>query len=363
MRILILANHILTLSLFRAELISALVASGYAVSLAYPITDDSADVFPGCELIDISVDRRGSNPLMDLKLFGGYIKLLNKIKPDVVLAYTVKPNLYGGLACRICKIPYMPNVTGFGSGMLSGGYVKKIIMFLSRLAFKKAYTVFVQNIENLKTLQSICKGLENTQILPGSGVNLDKFCPLPYPDESKPITFQFVARIMKEKGIDEYLEAAKSLKVKYPDTMFRVIGMAEDESYKNILDKYSDQGIIEYLGFQNNMGTFFESCHCTVNPSYSEGMSNVLLENAASARPAIASDIHGCKEIVIDGVTGYLCNPKDSFDLTANMERFINLPYKDKREMGLSARKKVVSEFDRSLVVDCYLRKIQEVSA
>ena len=315
----------------------------------------------GCKFIDTPINRRNTNPVEDLKVFFKYMKVLEEIKPEIVLTYTVKPNVYGGLACRMKKIPYICNVTGLGSGYLNGGIVQKVVQILSKLAFKKANKVFFQNTSDKDLLVNQNIVDSNYDLLPGSGVNLETYRVLPYPPEDQPINFNFIARVMKDKGIDEYLSAAKIIKERYPDVVFNVIGMIDQSHYEEILKKYEEDGIIKYHGFQNNMIPFIEKCSCIINPSYTEGMSNVLLENASCGRPAIASDIPGCKEIIDNGVSGYTFTVKDVESLVDRLEEFIMLDYEEKVKMGKCGRMKIEKEFDRNIVVKAYLKEIAEV--
>lgn len=361
-KVLILVNHAITISLFRTELVEALVKNGYKVYISSPY-GEQIDYFVdlGCEFIETPVDRRGINPKNDFKLLLKYNRILNYIKPNVVLTYTVKPNVYGGIACRLNKIPYICNVTGLGSGYLNGGIVQKIVKNLSRISFKKANKVFFQNTADMNLLINQNVVNDNYGLLPGSGVNLNRYNVLPYPSENEPISFNFVARVMKDKGIDEYLEAAKVIKEKYANTIFNVIGMIDQPHYKEILKDYEEKGIIKYHGFQSDTIPFIKQCSCTINPSYTEGMSNVLLESAACARPIIASNIPGCKEIVDEGVNGYTFKVKDVSSLVSKIEEFIKLTYEQRLEMGIHGRKKVEVDFDREIVIKSYISEIKKI--
>ena len=358
-KVLMVGNHEIVIYNFRKELIERMIQEGYEVYVALPY-GPKVELLKGmgCKFIDTPINRRNTNPLQDIKVFFKYMKVLNDIKPNVVLTYTVKPNVYGGIACRLKKIPYICNVTGLGSGYLNGGVVQKVVQILSKLAFRKANKVFFQNTadRDLLVQQSVVKN--NYDLLPGSGVNLDTYKLLPYPPEEQPINFNFVARVMKDKGIDEYLEAAKIIKKKYPDVIFNVIGMIDQPYYKDILRKYEEDGIINYHGFQTDIMPFIEKCNCMINPSYTEGMSNVLLENAACGRPLIASDIPGCKEVIDEGINGYKFEAKNIFNLVDKIEKFINISYENKVIMGKKSREKVEVKFDRQIVVEKYLDEL-----
>lgn len=361
-KVLMLGNHEIVIYNFRKELIERMIEEGYEVYVALPY-GPKVELLKemGCKFVNTPINRRNTNPLEDIKVFFKYMKILREIKPNVVLTYTVKPNVYGGIACRLRSIPYICNVTGLGSGYLNGGRVQKIVQTLSKLAFRKANKVFFQNTADRDLLveQGVVK--DNYDLLPGSGVNLDTYKLLPYPPENQPINFNFVARVMKDKGIDEYLEAAKIIKKKYPDVIFNVIGMIDQPHYEDILKKYEEDGIIKYHGFQTDMMPFIEKCNCMINPSYTEGMSNVLLENAACGRPLIASDIPGCMEIIDEGINGYKFESKNVVKLVEKIEIFINITYEDKVKLGKSGRYKVKKEFDRQIVVNKYCDEIIKI--
>ena len=362
MKVLILANNDLGLYNFRKELIEKLIELKHTVFISLPNGEKVKDLEKiGCKYIETNVDRRGTNPVKDFKLLLKYFKILEKIKPDIVLTYTIKPNIYGGSACRLKKVPYISNITGLGSAAENETIVQKLIIKLYRFALKKVKCCFIQNKENLKfiinnkiTVEEKCK------LIPGSGVNLDKFSLIEYPNDDK-IEFLFIGRIMKEKGIDEYLQAAKHIKTKYNNTVFNILGFCE-EKYEKDLQNLQDEGIIKYHGQQNDVIPFIRNSHCTIHPTfYPEGMSNVLLETSASGRPIITTNRAGCKEIVDDGINGYIIKERDSKDLINGIEKFIKLTNEEKRQMGLYGREKVEKEFDRNIVINAYINEIENM--
>ena len=361
-KVLMLGNSDIVIYNFRRELIEEMIKSGYEVYVSLPYskrTEALKDM--GCIFINTEINGRGTDIFEDIKLCLEYLKTLIKVRPDVVLTYTIKPNIYGGIACRLMRIPYICNITGLGSGYLKNGLVKKIIKILSRISYKKATKIFFQNTSDMNTLINDNILTKNYDLLPGSGVNLERYNLLDYPDKESEVNFSFIARVMKDKGIDEYLEAAKSIKVNYPRVNFSIIGKIEEVKYRSILSEYERRGIIKYEGFNDDIIHVIEKSSCIVNPSYSEGMSNVLLEGAACGRPLIASDIPGCREIIDNDINGLLFNVKSAEDLIEKIDKFINLDYREKVLMGLAGRIKVQDSFNRDIVVDKYMNLINSI--
>lgn len=368
MRILILANNDVGLYKFRKELIEELIYPGSYISKrvgepceVYVSLPDGKFVQKlekiGCKYINTPVDRRGVNPLKDFGLLMLYRKILKKIKPDIVLGYTIKPNIYGGMACAEKNIPYVCNITGLGTAVENKGLLQTIALILYGFALRKVQTVFFQNSENERffTKHKLCLGKH--KMLPGSGVNLDYYQVKDYP-KTHTIDFVFIARVMKEKGIDQYLDAAKVIRKKYPQTRFHICGFCEQD-YEDQINEMEKAGIIIYHGLVADMRVIYEQIHCTVHPTYyPEGLSNVLLESAASGRPIITTNRSGCREVVDDGVNGYVVKERDSKDLIEKIEKFIDLSWGNKKQMGLLGRKKVEKEFDRRIVVGKYLAEI-----
>lgn len=359
-KVLFLVNHDVVIYNFRLELVERLIKDGYKVVVSSPYGERIEDLkMLGCIFIDTRIDRRSINPFTDLRLIRFYLRVLQTVKPDVVLSYTIKPNIYGGIVCECCRIPYIANITGLGTAVERRGFLRILFILLYKAAFIKVIRVFFQNEENMQFFISHGIAPSHHELLPGSGVNLKRFSPLDYPPPDT-VGFAFISRIMKEKGIDQYLNAAIAIREKYPNTEFHVCGFCE-EDYKSTLLKLQEMGIITYHGMVRNVREIFGKVHCTVHPTYyPEGLSNVLLESFACARPIITTDRSGCKEIVDDGENGYIVRQKDSGDLIAKIEQFIQLPYERKRSMGLNGRKKVEMEFDRQIIVDRYMLEISD---
>ena len=350
-RIAILANHSGGLYDFRKDLISEL--KKYAsVTVAVPHNDRWDELLHLADrVIELPVDRRGMNPIHDSKLFRQYRAMLKEVKPDLVLTYTIKPNIYGGLACRMAHIPYAVNITGLGSAIENGGWLKRFVLALCKPALKSARVVFFENAGNRDTLAAtgvVPKGRD--VVLNGAGVNLEDYPYQSYPQEGT-VRFLFVGRVMHEKGVDELFAAAKRMKQEYGDGVeFHIVGSFEEE-YKPLMDKLEQAGVVKYHGYQPDMKRFYAMASCVVLPSYHEGMSNVLLEGAATGRALITSDIPGCREAVEDGVSGYLCPTKDVDALCDAMRRFAELPENRQAEMGRRGRTRMEQKFSKTAVV------------
>ena len=359
-KVLFLVNHDVAIYNFRLELVQRLIEEGYQVVVSSPYGERIEDLKKlGCVFIDTKINRRNMNPITDLLLLRFYLHVLERIKPDIVLSYTIKPNIYGGMACEYYNIPYIANITGLGTAMEQGGWLSILTIILYKAAFMKVTRVFFQNNENMQFFSNHGIARGRHMLIPGSGVNLQHFIPLEYPS-SDTIEFTFISRIMKEKGIDQFLDAAIAIKAKYPNTKFHVCGFCE-EDYKPKLLKLQNIGIIIYHGMLSDVRDILGKVHCTVHPTYyPEGLSNVLLESCACARPIITTDRSGCKEVIDDGENGYIVRQKDGGDLVAKIERFILLPYEQKRLMGLNGRKKVEIKFDRKFIVNSYMAEISE---
>lgn len=361
MKILVLSNFGMGLYKFRKELLEELIAQKHEVIVSLP-NDEFVPKLQelGCKCIQTPIDRRGTNPVSDLKLLLLYIKIIRRVKPEIVLTYTIKPNVYGGIACRITQKPYITNVTGLGTSIESKGIIKNLALTLYKISLKNSKCVFFQNDPNRQFFvqNDIVQG--KTRLIPGSGVNLKQYDMEEYPSPDKMIRFLYLGRIMKAKGIDELLEAAKIVKEKYSDVQFDFVGFSE-ENYSCILNEYVTEGIINYYGQQNNVHYFLKNSHATILPSYHEGTSNVLLESAATGRPVLASEVPGCIETFDDGISGIGFEVKNVKSLVDAIITFIKLPYDQKRQMGIAGRKKIEQEYDRRLVVAAYLEEINNL--
>lgn len=360
--ILILTNNIGGLHAFRKDVVKAICDAGHKVYISTPDDSAMADYFReiGCEIIVTEFDRRGVNPLADFKLMLAYRKLMNQLKPVAVLTYTIKPNIYGGMAARLCRVPQLANVTGLGDAVENGGWMQKLTISLYKMGLGKARRIFFQNESNRNFGIRMGIADESSILLPGSGVNLQHHTYQEYPVEEGRIRFLYIGRLLKDKGAEELFGAAKAIKAKYPQTEFQIVGSVEGD-YQKQLDELVADGIVRFLGPQADVRPFIGAVECTIMPSYHEGMSNVNLESAANGRPVITTNVPGCKETVDDGKTGFLIEAKNSQSLINAIDRFIALPYEQKALMGREGRKKVEREFDRKIVVDAYLNEIEKI--
>lgn len=360
-KVLILANSDVGLYNFRKELIARLLAEDFLVFLSLPFGPRVPGLVAlGCSFIETPVDRRGKNFFHDLSQLKHYGRILRFIQPDVVVTYTIKPNLYGGLACRFRKVPCIANITGLGTAFQKNGLLQSMVTLLHRLALKNAGSVIFENsrIRQFFLNKRIVKR-EQAVCMPGAGVNLKEF-PLIEMDFDGTCRFLFIGRIMKEKGIDELLEAAKEIRKTYKNAAFELIGQTEDD-YSAALKHANAEGVLDYRGFQNDVRPFICRCHCVVLPSYHEGMSNALLEAAAMGRPLIASDIPGCRETVLPDINGFLCDAKSSESLARCFKKFIRLGDICKRKMGTASRKHAEDVFDRARVVETTVSLIKTI--
>lgn len=364
-KILVLANRYSTIIQFRSEVMATLCQLGYDVYISLPFDkqkymDQLKSI--GCRLIDAPMERHGTNPLNDLKLLKYYKKIIKEVKPDLILTYTVKPNVYGNLAAKCFKIPVFSTITGLGSVFLKEKSLNRtIVSFLYKISLPYAKKVFFQNEGNKKILFDLGSVKEEQAIMtPGSGVNCKKFVFSEYPENDGKICFISVMRLMKEKGMEELIYAIEKLQNRYDNLKFVFIGRNED-GYQEKVKELEEKGLIEYLGFQDDVPSFIRKANCLILPSfYSEGMNNSLLEASAMGRPVITTDWFGCKESVIDGKTGFICQPRDGESLYNAIVKFIELPYNQKVQMGREANKFVTDNFNRNTVIDIYIKEIEK---
>ena len=362
MKVMILANSTTGLYKFRLELLENLVQK-HEVMICLPDGDYIDDMVKlGCTYIPCRcLERQGTNPLKDLELMRFYKDTLRKHKPDIVFTYTIKPNSYGGMVCGMLKIPYVANITGLGTAIENESWMQKIALMIYKTGLRKAQKVFFQNTANRDFMvqKKVLKG--SYDLLPGSGVNLSRYEVSEYPSKDT-VDFVFVGRMMKEKGIENYMEAAEYIREKYPETRFHICGSYEQD-YRERLEKLQQKDVVIYHGIVKDMVAIYKEMSCTIHPSYyPEGLSNVLLESSACARPIITTDRAGCREVIDDGKNGFICKQNNTKDLILQIEKFLALSKEERKEMGLAGRAKVEKEFNRQIVIDKYLQEIEKIS-
>lgn len=355
---------------FRKELIEEIIASGYEMLISCP-DGEKFELMKHLEYRydDPVIDRRGTNIVADAKLFIHYLRLFIKNKPSVVLTYTAKPNVYAGLAAFLLGIPVISNVTGFGSVLNEGGIKQKLIMSLFKFAFRRSACVMFQNSTNMKLAEETGMVKGEHKLIPGSGVNTERYPLQPYPDggngkDGEKVVFNYIGRILHDKGVDDYIEAARRIKADYPQTEFNMLGFIEPTEihYEKLLSDLEENGIIKYRGSQKDIKPFVTDSHATIHPStYGEGMSNVLLESASSGRPIISTDNPGCKETFIDSETGLLYHGGDVDALCNQIEKFLAMPNEERKSMGEKGREYIKANFSREIVIKAYLEKINSL--
>lgn len=355
---------------FRKELIESLINDGYEMLISCPYG-------PKFELIkDIpfiydnpQIDRRGTNPIADSKLMFHYWKLLIKYRPNVILTYTAKPNVYASIVAHWLGIPVINNLTGLGSIVNESGIKKAFIMWLFKIAYRHSACMMFQNATNMQL--AIDAGMVNGdyKLIPGSGVNTERYPLQPYPDGGDgkigaPIVFNYIGRVLKDKRVDDYIEAAKQIKKIYPQTEFNILGFIEptENHYEAELEHLTNNNIVIYRGSQKDIKPFIARAHCTIHPStYGEGMSNVLLESASSGRFLITTDNPGCNETVEDGKSGFLYKGEDVDALVNTIERFLVMDNAQRMKMGMCGREHMIKNFSRDIVINTYKNKIFEL--
>ena len=352
-KILILANDVTTILQFRSELVRALVQEGHEVIVSVPKSNRIPEIEElDASVVETEVARHGKNPFKDLKLLRRYKKLLKEIRPDIVLTFTIKPNVYGGMACGKLKIPYVANVTGLGV-VGDGGIMQKLMLWLYKKGVKKAQCVFFQNQANQRFFQKKKVVSGKTELLPGSGVNVERFAYMEYPKTEK-TNIVFVGRIIRDKGVFELATVAQTLKER-KDIQFTIVGDVEYGAE----NPFVNMANVNCVGFHKEVKPYLQNAHAIVLPSYHEGMANVLLEAAACGRAVLASNIPGCQETFDEGITGFGFEPKDVKSLGEAIEKFVALSYEQKKTMGKVGREKIEKEFNRQIVINKYLEQIK----
>jgi glycosyltransferase involved in cell wall biosynthesis len=373
-KIVIASNTAWSLYNFRAGLIRALISSGYDVVVVAPYDEYAPRLFLlGCRYVSLSMDNKGTNPIRDLWLLSRFFWLLLCERPFVYLGYTIKPNVYGSLAAHLLGIPVINNIAGLGVVFIKDSVLTKLVKLLYRLALSRSFKVFFQNNDDkdLFVNSNLVREYKADR-LPGSGVDLSHYSSidtsnLNVRNERNPFRFLLAARMIWDKGIGDYVEAARIVKLLYPQVEFCLLGFLDVINpaavSKEQMALWVDEGVIQYLGVTDNMKPFLASADCVVLPSfYREGVPRALLEAAAMGRPIITSDAAGCRDAIDDGVSGFICQPRNAHDLADKMMRIIALLPSELAAMGLAGRAKMEREFDEKIVIDRYLEVLQSIT-
>lgn len=356
-KVLILANFSSGLYDFRNETVKALLEEN-EVFISLPDDAKTKELTEeGAYIIKTPLNRRGVNPLEDLKLYRCYSNIIRELQPDIVMTYTIKPNIYGGFCAGRRKVPYISTITGLGGAFDRKGLFLHMIIMMYRAGLRKAEYIFFQNQENRDIFRRFRIAGKKDRLVMGSGVNLERHVYEPYPDRDE-THFLFVGRVMKDKGILEYISAAR--KLHSDKVFFDILGFCE-EDYQEMLEELEREGVVRQLGFHTEVHSYLSDASAIVIASYHEGMSNALIEAAATGRPVIASNISGCREAFEEGKTGYGFTPGNAEELIAAMKKFIGLTYKERAHMGMEARKKMEKEFDRKQVTSAYMEAVNEI--
>ncbi len=368
MKILILTNSIVGLYKFRKELLYRFIEDEYEVVVSSP-NDDPKDYIlnlksNGIRYLETFIDRRGINPIKDLKLLKNYLNIIKNQNPDYVLTYTIKPNIYGSLASKLLRRKYINNVTGLGTSLQQDGLLSKILKKIYRVCFSKSEYIFFQNQANMDFFlknKMLFSDEQSIKLVPGSGVNLEVFYPREKSLVDKKTRFLFVGRLMDEKGLEEYLECAKNIKEKNENIEFQILGPFEEKKYEERIKELEEKRIIKYLGVSTDIREQVKNVDCVINPSWHEGMSNVLLESGAMKKFLIASEIPGCKEIVINNKTGLTFEVKNRDDLEKKIRKYIDMADERKKKMIEELYAHISLNFCREKIIEEYMEAIKAV--
>lgn len=377
MKVLIALNSAWNLLNFRSGLIRALLADGHAVVLAAP-ADEHVPALQalGARFVHLPMRTHGTNPVADLALLLRFVRVLRSERPDVLMGYTAKPNVYGSLAAHALHIPVLNNIAGLGSVFIRGGWLVKVLQQLYRLALARSRRVFFQNPDDLQLFLKLgMVANAQTALLPGSGVDLQKFRPAPLPCWQGPaatqsvghrrFVFLLVARMLKDKGVEEYVQAARLIKAIHPLGECALLGFIDSDNPNAIsaqqMQAWVDEGVVRYWGTSSDVRVQLAQADCVVLPSYREGSPRTLLEAAAMARPLVATDVPGCREVVRHGINGLLCAPRDAQSLAKQMAAILNMTDASLQNMGEASRQWVQTNFDEQIVIDRYRQALADL--
>ena len=371
MKVIIVNNTTWNVKNFRKGLVLSLIDRGDKVVVVTPKDKYVGEVLDfGCEHFNINLDNKGVNPVNDLYLLFQYLRIFYRERPNVILAYTAKPNIYGSIAASFYSIPIVNNISGLGTAFIRGELLGKIVSLLYKFSLRKSECVFFQNNDDKDLfLKKNLVTKNQVDILPGSGVNLEYYQPsnLNIVNRNQDeFVFLLIARLIWDKGIQEYVDAARLIKKSNLKVRFQILGFLDVDNQTAVLrsdvDLWVEEGIIEYLGDVDDVRLFIKHSDCVVLPSYREGLPKTLLEASAMGKPIITTNVEGCREVVDDGINGYLCNVRDADDLAKKMKIILSMDYKDVVKMGLEGRKKMEIKFDEKIVIDKYMSIVRQIT-
>lgn len=367
-KIAIISNTSWNLYNFRLSLMKAMRSTGYDVIAIAPYDQYSEYLKrENFEYYNINIDNKGTNPINDLKTTFEFYQLYRKLSPEVILNYTIKPNIYGTIAANLLGIKAINNISGLGTLFIKENLFTKVAKNLYRYSQKRAFRVFFQNSDDFKLfLKNKLVRKEQCDQLPGSGIDLTKFKPVKEIKKDNSFIFLLVSRVLWDKGIGEYIEAIRILKQKYPHVKYQLLGSVDVQNKtaisKKQIDEWCKDGLIDYLGVTDDVKEYITSVDCVVLPSYREGTPRSLLEAASMEKPVITTDTVGCKDVVDDGQTGFLCKVKSGEDLAAKMDQMISLSRDERVKMGRKGREKMVREYDEKIVIQKYLETLSQIT-
>lgn len=361
MKIILSSNSCWNLYNFRKNLIKKLLDNNIEIYILSPEDDYSENLIKmGCKFINIKIETNRISPIKDFLLLINYFNILKVLKPDFFFAFTIKPNIYGSLSANYLNIKVINNITGLGTVFFKKNLIQYFVIYLYKISMKKSFKIFFQNFDNLSFFKKN-KIVDNNKVdtIAGSGVDLDifKYTPLKSKN-SESLIFLFFGRLLWEKGIKEYSEAIKIIKIKFPKVQFQILGSIDTNNKSSVtysfIKKLENASLIKYLGYTNNVLKHIQNCDCVILPSYGEGMPKSLLEACAVGRPIIASNVSGCKDIVIEGKNGFFCEPKNSESLSKAIFKFISLNNIQRKKLGTFAHIFIKRNFDENLVINKY---------
>ncbi|WP_278652089.1 glycosyltransferase family 4 protein [Pandoraea pnomenusa] len=365
--VLFCSNTFWSIHNFRGGPIRALLGNGHQVHVVAPY-DDYAPLLRdmGCTVHILPMASKGRNPLQDLALLWRMYRLYRHIRPAVCFHYTIKPNIYGAIAAHWAGIESVSITTGLGTVFINQSIITHIVRMLYRYAFRHTWENWLLNESDFEAM--VAGGLvdlRKARLLPGEGVDLDHFASAPWPAQDGTFRFLLIARLLRDKGVLEFVEAARQIRAQMPHIRFQLLGPADVENPTAIsrsqVDSWVREGLVEYLGVTQEVRPYIAQAHCVVLPSYREGLSRTLLEASAMARPVITTDVHGCREVVSEGATGWIVPAQNTAALTKQMIQVANMPACELAAVGRAGRAKVAQNFDERLVIAEYFRILGEL--